>query len=579
PFDTKCANFFNQNEFFCQPLAPELNQRLVATLTPYAMETYQWFYWPYIKALPEPLNSGPSQHCTHLLPFFESQQITDPLVFPFCGNAAHINTFYVGKGWLENDNTFRLVRQMLARCALEVRIGDIAELDQVEGTCPGIYTSNIYSSDEKYSGFKNFIHKFGWFIGYDDATNWEVQYYSSGREEMVPCSKVLGSEIPDPHKSCCMAIDHVIDLHANHFLEVIEPHPTEGMDYGFRFYKGQQRIAVNDFLKQPCKENIIAVHILLGSGVSPAEWYRVCAKATREARKQVLIFEHRRECTDWQNREAEWDVHAENLLPHAQLDRAVFSLDYRWKKFGCANAKGQVNDVRNLFYFLDKTSMGTVGEHKDSSAYRGGVVAQATSTHFSSHCCAFLNTYYQTFLNEHYCRMQYLSKSTYADQKKALLDTLFGDSDFYSKGIIKSGSWRAEDFIINCRQLQNVWAHENDFVGSNHEVIVQQIKQFQTNVIYIQDLSTATKDFIELLRPHAELIVGQIASPLPDQAYIKGFDILISSFPHFVDKFRSAGVTAYYLPLAFEPRILSNISVIEFHRRPIECSFIGGISP
>jgi len=186
----------------------------------------------------------------------------------------------------------------------------------------------------------------------------------------------------------------------------------------------------------------------------------------------------------------------------------------------------------------------------------------------------FLNTYYGAFLNSHYARHPQLREAGYAEQKKALQKTFFGDSDFYSSGILKAG-WRAEDLIINCLPLQRAWASDNGFTGTDAEIAIAQIMRLRPDVVYLQDLSVATREFLELIRPHTTLIVGQIASPLTTQAYVTGLDIIISSFPHFVKRFREMGITSYYQPLAFDPRVLH---CLEPSRRGIVVSFVGGIS-
>jgi len=358
PFDSSKYNFDNQGDFLQLPVNAKYNQKLREILTPQAYETYRYFYFPYILKLPSLLYDGPTIHCTHLLPFFESNKLTDSVVSgPFSNSSVNVNTFYVGKGWLSSDETFLAVRSHLSNSKLEVLIGDIAKV-RPAGKCPGIYTTNIYSTHPEFDGYKRFIHLFRWMIGYDDNTDYEVQYYVNDKTEgMVEYNKLIGAGNGNPHATCCQAIDNLLDLHNNQFLEVIEPHPTEGMNYGFQYYRGQKRISVKDYLKTTVTgEQIIAVHILLGSGVSHQVWKNVCRKAVRESNHYVLIFDHRKECTDW----PEWDVHTDNLLPHKKLDQFIYSLDHRWEKYGMPNVKGDINDIRNIMYFLEKSGQSDI---------------------------------------------------------------------------------------------------------------------------------------------------------------------------------------------------------------------------
>ena len=186
----------------------------------------------------------------------------------------------------------------------------------------------------------------------------------------------------------------------------------------------------------------------------------------------------------------------------------------------------------------------------------------------------FINTYYQAFLESHYNKHPELADQSYDIQLNSLRDQCFGDSDFYSEGLKKIGP-NADDLIINCTPLQQAWARENGFDGDGLAIAVEQIRRIRPNVTYLQNLGLATREFLSAIRPYTNLIIGQIASPIPEQAHLPGFDIIFSSFPHFVERFRSVGITAYYQPLAFDPRVLEKIGNKE---RIYPITFVGGIS-
>jgi ubiquinone/menaquinone biosynthesis C-methylase UbiE len=187
----------------------------------------------------------------------------------------------------------------------------------------------------------------------------------------------------------------------------------------------------------------------------------------------------------------------------------------------------------------------------------------------------FINTYYPKFLKRYYADHPEAVHAPYAQQLMGLVEQRFGDSDFYSTGMKRLG-WRAQDLIVNCDPIQRAWARENNFNGQGLNIAVEQIRQLQPQVVYMQDLSLATTEFLRHIRPHTELIVGQIASPLPANADTNGLDIIFSSFPHFVERFRHAGKTAYYQPLAFDPSVLGAMDVPQ---RIHDVTFVGGLSP
>lgn len=199
------------------------------------------------------------------------------------------------------------------------------------------------------------------------------------------------------------------------------------------------------------------------------------------------------------------------------------------------------------------------------------------STNIGSYHCVFINTYYPVFLDHFYRNNNGLEAQSYNTQLKHLQKTLFGDSDFYSKNIIKSG-WKADDLIVNCETLQLKWAGECGYEAKGLQIAIAQLKEINSDVVYIQDMHLLSREFITAIKPFAKLIVGQIASPPGDGIPFDLYDLIISSFPHFVKLFRKYGITSYYQPLAFNPEIIQRIPNVPYEMRPVECSFIGGIS-
>ncbi|MEB3188447.1 MAG: glycosyltransferase [bacterium] len=188
--------------------------------------------------------------------------------------------------------------------------------------------------------------------------------------------------------------------------------------------------------------------------------------------------------------------------------------------------------------------------------------------------CLFVNTYYGAFLESHYSRNPALARAPYREQLQSLNGECFGDSDFYSSGLKRAG-WEASDIIINCAPLQAAWARENGVSATGFDLVIEQIRAHSPDVVYLQDLSCATRPFLERIRDLVPIIAGQIASVLPDSAHLPGLDLIFTSFPHYVERFRARGVAAYYQALAFDPRILERLGSTD---RSLELTFVGGIS-
>jgi spore maturation protein CgeB len=93
--------------------------------------------------------------------------------------------------------------------------------------------------------------------------------------------------------------------------------------------------------------------------------------------------------------------------------------------------------------------------------------------------------------------------------------------------------------------------------------------------LYCQDLSFFPPDVLAGLRKHVGLVVGQIACPLPPEAFLKAYDLILTSFPHFVPRLQALGVASEYFRIGFDTRVLEKLGEVP---KDIEASFVGGIS-
>ncbi len=210
-----------------------------------------------------------------------------------------------------------------------------------------------------------------------------------------------------------------------------------------------------------------------------------------------------------------------------------------------------------------------------------------------------IDTYYSKFLNSFYEKHTNNKSKTYLEQRTVLLDQFFGTSDFYSHHLDILGH-ETQDLIVNCLPQQVTWARENGFRYSTFVVNLQkilqrlpfvgrklaiiqilveiaeaQINSIQPDVLYCQDLSFFPPEVLLRLRKNIKLIVGQIASPLPSENYVKAYDLILTSFPHFVPRLRALGVGSEFFRIGFDPRVLEKLGSV---KKDIQVSFVGGLS-
>jgi spore maturation protein CgeB len=215
-----------------------------------------------------------------------------------------------------------------------------------------------------------------------------------------------------------------------------------------------------------------------------------------------------------------------------------------------------------------------------------------------------LDTYYPAFLAEHYAVKPALAARPYDEQLRTLMERCFGTSDAYSHHLRELGH-DAVEVVANCEPLQLRWAHEQGYgrtafrrisaalrgpVGlfARRSVLraiaLEQIRELDPEVVYLQDLWFFKDGDLDSLRRDGRLVAGQIASGLPPERTLRRFDLLTTSFPHFVERFRAQGLDSEYLKIAFYEKVLERLRELGVEPDPAvprehAVSFVGGLDP
>ncbi|SPP94157.1 conserved protein of unknown function [Bradyrhizobium vignae] len=227
-----------------------------------------------------------------------------------------------------------------------------------------------------------------------------------------------------------------------------------------------------------------------------------------------------------------------------------------------------------------------------------------------------INTDYPAFLKQHYGIQPDLAVASFDRQMEARNASLFGVFDAYSRGFRARGhdAWEVHanngllqrQYMVEhgrtpprafalpgrlgnivrrvSRRLRPVPATTRDTLRSPfditpwrlEQILIAQVRDYKPDVILNQSVSEVGSDLLEQIKPYAKLIVGQIASPLPDDEDYRAYDLMISSLPNFVAYYRKRGLAAELNRLAFDRRVLDHVSIRE---RDCDVSFVGSLSP
>ena len=209
-----------------------------------------------------------------------------------------------------------------------------------------------------------------------------------------------------------------------------------------------------------------------------------------------------------------------------------------------------------------------------------------------------IDTYYPKLLFAICRKFAELGKATYIEQRDFIMGQCFGTADFYSSNL-KALGCEAEEIVVNSEVLQRQWAFENgvklnqSFLGRmvnklphsrkffpNQDVLLNilaaQIKRAKPDVLYMQDLWFCPPSFLSDMKKYVKLLVGQIACPLPPKNHFSPYDLILSSLPHYVDKFRSWGIRSEFFKIGFEGNIAR---VLPKGDLKYEAVHIGGYGP
>ena len=208
------------------------------------------------------------------------------------------------------------------------------------------------------------------------------------------------------------------------------------------------------------------------------------------------------------------------------------------------------------------------------------------------------DTYYKKFLLNYSKTNNVDFFESYEQELKNILDQCFGTSFFYSKNL-NDININAVDIIINYKELQELWVkqykqkiklfshslpmsfHKIPFLGNlisysslYLNIVYEQIKFHRPDVLYVQDINVFPSHFLEKIKKFTGIIVGQVASPLPPYDFLKKYDLILTSFPHFVPYFQSINIKSEYFRIGFEQTVLNHVSDLN---KDIDVSFVGGI--
>jgi hypothetical protein len=115
-------------------------------------------------------------------------------------------------------------------------------------------------------------------------------------------------------------------------------------------------------------------------------------------------------------------------------------------------------------------------------------------------------------------------------------------------------------------------------------ITAAQIDALDPEVVFVHDTGSLSDRLLRRWRRQGRFVVGQIASPMQPMEHYANVDLMLSSFHHFVDRFRAAGVDAEFFRLAFHEKVLERLRARGVDPAPDSARahdvvFIGSVNP
>ena len=169
----------------------------------------------------------------------------------------------------------------------------------------------------------------------------------------------------------------------------------------------------------------------------------------------------------------------------------------------------------------------------------------------------------------------------YDELHERLITACYGWSDYFAKYLGQRG-YEAQELFANFELLQKAWARENGvrFTRRNwlQEITLAQVKAFQPDVLFLEDLYVCDGDFRAQVRDECKRpvkIIGWRAALTEDYGVLKDLDLVLTCAPVFIEAMARHGIKAELMSHAFEPSILDKVGPAA---SPLDFTFIGIIA-
>ncbi len=190
-------------------------------------------------------------------------------------------------------------------------------------------------------------------------------------------------------------------------------------------------------------------------------------------------------------------------------------------------------------------------------------------------------SFYKPAIERYYAAFPDITKESYAIQYRHFMDQNYSWGDSYERELTALGI-HSVVLPTNVKPLIKQWANENKITGTIQEIIWAQLKNYDPDIIHLNDIYFFSVEYISQLKirlPQLKLLIGWCCSPYNEynlQIY-KQCDFVICCCNQLSNELQSLGIRTHVVMHGFDNSIWENDK--EQKERDIDILFTGSIMP
>ena len=172
-----------------------------------------------------------------------------------------------------------------------------------------------------------------------------------------------------------------------------------------------------------------------------------------------------------------------------------------------------------------------------------------------------ITSFYKEFLNSYYRSNPHIISEDYKEQNRHLMAEGYGYSDFFSVYMQRNYGLESREIIHNAWHLQEAWARENGSNLKGDELLLEQIRSMQPEIVFIQDSINFDAAYIDRIRNEVKsvrLLIGHCCAPYTRrnvEAFSR-YDLILTCSEKFIGELRMQNIRCHLFPHAFETSLV-----------------------